>query len=111
MSMRKLCGLRTATVCSCLAQLVETDVVTAVVEAINSNHLASNHQPFPFPAYLRAGAVFFSSRDRDTRIVSTAPKELKIVQPQVVWAKVLVSQRDLNCLSTKRSILWCRVGG
>jgi hypothetical protein len=26
--LRKLCGLRTATVCSCLAQLVETDVVT-----------------------------------------------------------------------------------
>jgi len=26
--LRKLCGLRTATVCSCLAQLAETDVVT-----------------------------------------------------------------------------------
>jgi len=42
--LRKLCGLRTATVCSCLAQLVQTGVVTHDSRGYQPN------RPSPSPA-------------------------------------------------------------
>src|SRR5271165_4768007 len=52
-----------------------------------------------------AGIVFCSSNDRDTRIASTAPKELKIVQPRFSGPRSSYLSAVLNYFSTKRSIL------
>jgi len=51
------------------------------------------------------GIVFCSSNDRDTRIASTAPKELKIVQPRFSGPRSSYLSAVLNYFSTKRSIL------
>jgi response regulator of citrate/malate metabolism len=44
--LRKLCGLRTTTVCSCLAQLVDNGVVTRDSRGYQLNR---SLRPFPFP--------------------------------------------------------------
>jgi hypothetical protein len=49
--------------------------------------------------------VFCSSSDRDTRIASTAPDELKIVQPRLSGPRSSYLSAVLNSFSTKRSIL------
>ena len=54
---------------------------------------------------LRAGVVFCSSNNRDTRIASTAPEELKTVQPRFSGPRSSYLSAVLNCFSTKRSIL------
>jgi hypothetical protein len=45
--LRKLCGLRTTTVCSCLAQLAQIGVVTHDSRGYQSIAFR-HHQPFPF---------------------------------------------------------------
>src|ERR1700730_16452334 len=54
---------------------------------------------------LRAGVVFCSSSDLDTRIASTRPAALKIVQPRLSGPRSSYLSAVLNSFSTKRSIL------
>jgi hypothetical protein len=58
--LRKLCGLHTATVCSCLADLADTGVVTRDSRGYQLN--PSNHQPFPFLALFAIARTLQSFR-------------------------------------------------
>src|SRR5262245_2521279 len=48
--LRKLCGLRTATVCSCLAQLTDNGMVSRGSRGYQLSLALKKSQPFPFPA-------------------------------------------------------------
>ena len=64
--LRKLCGLRTTTVCSCLAQLAQTGVVTHDSRGYQLNLALAITSRFPFPAYRPPG-----KRKRETPLLTT----------------------------------------